>query len=259
MAFAIPPEFLAAQLSHIFFIMVRVGTLLFVAPIFSEKVISKRLRAALALMIALVIGPTVPDAQISLQMWAAVWVIAQQVVIGAALGLTLQMLFAAVRLCGEIIGMQMGLSFANFFDINSGSTPVIARLLNLLAMLLFLSLNGHLWLLALLAETFVSLPINAEPLHVGGLLYVVNSAGLIFSQGLMLGLPIVALLLCLNIILGLLNRLTPQLSIFAVGFPLTLAAGMLALFLIADTFPPFFMQFMQHIFDNLAQLAAALR
>jgi flagellar biosynthetic protein FliR len=218
MAFTLPPELVAAQISHTFFIMVRVGALLFVAPIFSERVISKRLRAGLALLIALLIAPNVPDAQISLQSWEAVWIIVKQVVIGAALGLTLQLLFAAVRMCGEIIGMQMGLSFANFFDLNSGNTPVIARFLNLLAMLLFLSLNGHLWLLALLAETFVTLPVNADPLDAGGLRYVVSRAGVIFSQGLMLGLPIVAFLLCINMTLGLLNRLTPQLSIFCRGF-----------------------------------------
>ena len=252
------PELLAAHLSHTFFIMVRVGVLLFVAPIFSEKVISKRLRAGLALLIALLIAPSLPDSQMSLMSWSTVWLLVKQAMIGAALGLTLQLLFAAVRLCGEIVGMQMGLSFATFFDPNSGNSPVISRFLNLLAMLLFLSVNGHLWLLALLAESFVTLPVNADPLHAGGLLYVVSLAGVIFSQGLMMGLPIITLLLCINMTLGLLNRLTPQLSIFVVGFPLTLGVGMLALFLIADTLPPFFMRLMARMFAEMEKLLAAL-
>ncbi|ORM70422.1 flagellar biosynthetic protein FliR [Pantoea rwandensis] len=255
---ALAPELLAAHLSHTFFIMVRVGVLLFVAPIFSEKVISKRLRAGLALLIALLIAPSVPESQVSLMSWSAVWLLVKQAMIGAALGLTLQLLFAAVRLCGEIVGMQMGLSFATFFDPNSGNTPVISRFLNLLAMLLFLSVNGHLWLLALLAESFVTLPVNADPLHAGGLLNVVSLAGIIFSQGLIMGLPIITLLLCINMALGLLNRLTPQLSIFVVGFPLTLGVGMLALFLIADTLPPFFMRLMASMFAEMEQLLVAL-
>ena len=258
MAFGIPFELLTAQIAHVFFIMVRVAALLFVAPIFSEKAINKRLRAALALLIALLIASSVEDAQVALMSWHGAWLVVKQVVIGAALGLMLQLLFAAVRLCGEIIGMQMGLSFATFFDPNSGNTPVISRLLNLLAMLLFLSINGHLWLLALLAESFTSLPVNAEPLHAGGLRYLVMQGGLIFSQGLMLGLPIITLLLCINMTLGLLNRLTPQLSIFVVGFPLTLGAGMLALFMMGDTLPPFFTSLTARVFTHLEQLLAAL-
>lgn len=258
MAFGLPLEQLYEQISHYFLIMVRIAALLHVAPIFGEKAVSKRLRAALAMLIALLVGANVPDAHIGLYSWTGAWVMAKQVVIGAAMGLTLQLLFAAVRLSGEIIGMQMGLSFATFFDPGMGNSPVISRFLNLLVTLLFLTLNGHLWTLALLSETFYALPVNADPLHSGGFLYLVSSAGLIFSQGLMLGLPIIALLLCINMTLALLNRLTPQLSIFVVGFPLTLSVGMLALFLMAQTLPVFFERLMASGFDHIAQLIAAL-
>ncbi|CZU87073.1 TPA: flagellar biosynthetic protein FliR [Enterobacter hormaechei] len=258
MIFNLPLEQLYALISHYFLVMVRISALLHVAPVFSEKAISARLRAALALTLALLLGGLVSDADIGLYSWAGVWTMAKQVLIGAAMGLTMQLLFAAVRLAGEIIGMQMGLSFATFFDPGSGNSPVIARLLNMLAMLLFLVCNGHLWLLSLLAETFEALPINSEPLHAGGMFYLVNHAGLIFSQGLILGLPVIALLLSINMVLALLNRLTPQLSIFVVGFPLTLTFGMLALLLIDETLAPFFERLMSHGFEILSGLLQAL-
>lgn len=92
------------------------------------------------------------------------WLASQQILIGVALGLTMQFAFAAIRLAGEVIGMQMGLSFATFFDPSGGpNTPVLARLLNLLAMLLFLSFDGHLWLISLLADSFHTLPIQPAP------------------------------------------------------------------------------------------------
>lgn len=257
MAFGLPFDQLYGLISHYFFILARVAALLHVAPIFSEKVVSRRLRAGLALMIALLMGDSTPDAQIGLYSWTGLWVVAKQVVIGAAMGLTLQFIFAAVRLAGEIIGMQMGLSFATFFDPGSGNSPVISRFLNLLVTLLFLVFNGHLWLLSILADTFHALPVNADPLHTGGFLYVVSNAGLIFSQGLMLGLPIISLLLCINFTLGLLNRLTPQLSIFVVGFPLTLSVGMVALFLISQSLAPFFEHLMVRIYDILSGLILA--
>ena len=258
MIFGIPFEQLYTQIGHYFFIMVRISALLHVAPFFGEKSINARVRMGLAALTALLIGSSLPAVGIGLYSWTGAWVLAKQLVIGAALGLTLQFIFAAVRLSGEIIGMQMGLSFATFFDPSSGNSPVISRFLNLLVMLLFMTFNGHLWLLELLAASFEALPINANPLHAGGLLYMVSSAGLIFSQGLMLGLPIIALLLCINMVLALLNRLTPQLSIFVVGFPLTLSAGMVALFLLAQTLAPFFEKLMALGFEHVNQLVLAL-
>ncbi|MGU3415893.1 flagellar biosynthetic protein FliR [Enterobacteriaceae bacterium C34A] len=257
MAFGLPLDQLYGLISHYFFILARVAALLHVAPIFGEKAVSRRLRAGLALLIALLMGDSTPDAQIGLYSWTGLWVVAKQVVIGVAMGLTLQFIFAAVRLAGEIIGMQMGLSFATFFDPGTGNSPVISRILNLLVTLLFLTFNGHLWLLSVLADTFQALPVNAAPLHAGGFLAVFSHAGLIFSQGLMLGLPIIALLLCINFTLGLLNRLTPQLSIFVVGFPLTLSVGMVALFLIAQTLAPFFERLMATGFETISALILA--
>ena len=251
MAFGLPLDQLYGLVSHYFFIMVRIAALLHVAPVFSEKAVSARLRAGLALLTAILIGGMLPDAGVGLYSWEGSWVLAKQVIIGAAMGVTLQLLFAAVRMSGEIIGMQMGLSFATFFDPGAGNSPVISRFLNLLVMLLFLAFNGHLWLLALLADTFQTLPVDATPLHAGGFIYLV-------THGLMLGLPVIALLLCINFILGLLNRLTPQLSIFVIGFPLTLTFGMLALFLIAETLAPFFERLMATGFDLLAGLIQAL-
>ncbi|MCL7708213.1 flagellar biosynthetic protein FliR, partial [Enterobacter kobei] len=79
----------------------------------------------------------------------------QQILIGVAIGFTMQFAFAAVRTAGELIGLQMGLSFATFFDPGSRlNMPVLARFIDMLAMLLFLTVNGHLWLISILADTF---------------------------------------------------------------------------------------------------------
>ncbi|HEY3985262.1 flagellar biosynthetic protein FliR [Cedecea sp.] len=257
MAFSLPLEQLYALLSHYFFITVRLAALLTAAPVFGENGVPKRVRIGLAVLAAVLIGGHLPESGIGVYSWQGVWVIAKQVIIGASIGLAMQLLFATVRMAGEIIGMQMGLSFATFFDPAAGNSPVIARFLNLLVTLLFLVFNGHLWLIAFLAESFHQLPVNDAPLHAGGFLYLVQQAGIIFRQGLMLGLPIISVLLCINFTLGLLNRLTPQLSIFVVGFPLTLTAGMVALSLIAQTLAPFFERLMASGFENLSTLIMA--
>lgn len=119
--------------------------------------------------------------------------------IGVAVGFTMQLAFAAVRTAGELIGLQMGLSFATFVDPGSHlNMPVLARIIDLLAMLLFLSFNGHLWLISMLVDTFHTLPIGENPVNSNAFLALTRAAGLIFLNGLMLALPIITLLLTVN-------------------------------------------------------------
>lgn len=123
----------------------------------------------------------------------------QQILIGIALGFTMQFAFAAVRTAGEFIGLQMGLSFATFVDPGSHlNMPVLARIMDMLAMLLFLTFNGHLWLISLLVDTFHTLPIGSNPVNSNAFMALAVAGGLIFLNGLMLALPVITLLLTLN-------------------------------------------------------------
>jgi flagellar biosynthetic protein FliR len=134
----------------------------------------------------------------------------------------------------------MGLSFATFFDPGSGgNTMVLARLLNVIAMLIFLALDGHLMLIMTLAESFRILPIADAPLASGGWFLLASAGSQIFAGGLMLALPLVTTLLTLNLAMGILNRVSPQFSIFSVGFALTLLAGMGMLLLLMPHMAPF--------------------
>lgn len=242
-------------LSHYFWPSVRVLALFTTAPIISEKQITNRVKIGLALLIAFLIAPSLPPVNIDIVTVSGMWLALQQILIGAAIGLTMQLIFAAVRTAGEIIGLQMGLSFATFVDPSGGpNMPVLARLLNVLMILLFLSFNGHLWMISILADSFTVIPIDPEPLNGHGFLAIVKNAGIIFSHGLMLGLPIITLLLTLNITLGLLNRLTPQLSIFVVGFPLTLTVGMVAMSLLIYTLAPFAEYLISDVFERLTRI-----
>ena len=132
--------------------------------------------------------------------------------------------------------------------------PVISRILNLLATLLFLAFNGHLMLIDALVMSFEAIPIQHKLLRSEGFMIFVQTSGLIFTSGMILALPIVSVLLCLNLIMGILNRLTPQLSIFVVGFPLSLSIGMLSLSLLMYSFSPFFQRLINAIFENLSSV-----
>ena len=246
--------------SHYFWPFMRVLALFSTAPVFNDKALVNRVKVGLAAIIALLLGQNLPENTIPLISIMGLWVSCQQLLIGAAMGLTVQFLFVAVRYAGELIGLQMGLSFAMFYDANGGGNmPVVSRILNSLAILLFLLFNGHLVMLDALGESFQMLPISAAPLNRDAFNALANTGGLIFYYGVALGLPVITLLLAINLTLGLLNRLTPQLSIFVVGFPLTLSVGMLALLLLMNHFAPYFYHLMDVIFTRLSQILLLFR
>lgn len=173
-------------------------------------------------------------------------------------------IYHAVRLCsgayrGEFIGLQMGLSFATFVDPGSHlNMPVLARIMDMLAMLLFLTFNGHLWLISLLVDTFHTLPIGSNPVNSNAFMALARAGGLIFLNGLMLALPVITLLLTLNLALGLLNRMAPQLSIFVIGFPLTLTVGIMLMSALMPLIAPFCEHLFSEIFNLLADIVSEM-
>ncbi|NIF21766.1 flagellar biosynthetic protein FliR [Candidatus Pantoea multigeneris] len=248
----------SAQLVHwvsqFFWPLARILALFATAPLFSEKNISNRVKIGLAVMVTWLLAPLLPAVNTTLFSAAGFWVLLQQILIGVGLGWTMQLAFATVRAAGEVIGLQMGLSFATFYDPGSrASMPVVARLLEILALLLFLSFDGHLWLISLLADSFHILPINDTPLNASAFMALTQSASLIFLNGMMLALPLIVLLLTLNLVLGLLNRVSPQLSIFAIGFPVTLTVGILTLGLMMPLLAPFCEHIVSEVFDLIAR------
>ena len=220
---------------------VRMLALITTAPIFSEATVPRSAKISLAALLAIVITPTLdPMPSVPLVSAGGFWILIQQVLIGAAMGFSMRMVFAMVQAAGEYVGLQMGLSFASFFDPSSGgNTMVLSRLLNVMATLIFLAVDGHLMLIMTLAESFRTLPIADTPLAANGWFLLVSAGSQIFSGGLMLALPLIAILLTLNLAMGILNRVSPQFSIFSVGFPITLLAGMGMLLLLMQYIGPF--------------------
>ena len=133
---------------------------------------------------------------------------------------------AAVEIAGEAVGLQMGLSFAGFFDPDSGQINAVSRLLNTLSLAAFVAINGPLLLLAAAVRSFEVIP---PATALTDWLVRVDPAGLgasLFGLGLTIALPFMALLLFTNLMLGIVSRVAPQLNIFAIGFPVTIGAGL---------------------------------
>ncbi len=206
----------------------RVLALFSAAPVLGDRAVPVRARIGLAFAVALVVAPSLPAPPPgSLGGFGAVGLAAQQVAVGIAIGFAARVAFGAVTLAGDLIGLQMGLSFAGFVDPqHGGQSPLVGSYLTTLAMLVFLSLDGHLALLAAVVDSFRSVPVGPDLL---GALRWESLAALgaqLFAWGLHIALPVVAAMLLVNLALGAMTRAAPQLNLFSVGFPVTLLAGL---------------------------------
>lgn len=241
--------------------MARILGFLGAAPVFGNNAVPRRIKLMVGLAVTLGLMPVVPSVpQAALDSWSGLLLIVQQTLIGIAMGLVLRVVFAALDLMGEIISLQMGLSFATFFDpIAGGQTAVVGEFLTLLATLVLLSLNGHLLMLDALARSFEWLPVSATLPHRGGWMILVRFGASIFASGLLMALPVVTALLITNIALGVLTRAAPQLNLFAIGFPITLTVGFGVLLLALGHLAPLLQYFYDAGFTTLADLLRALR
>lgn len=226
---------LDAWFSAFFWPFVRVLALFSSAPLLYHKAIPVRMKVALAATITFVIAPSLPAVT-----GEPAWLMAQQIVVGLAIGFGLQLAFGAFEVAGNLLGLQMGLSFASFIDPqNSRETPLVGSFLNLMAMLVFLAIDGHLIMIAGIAESFNAIPMGTRFVAPADLHALVVLAGEMFRVGLHLALPVLTTMLILNLALGVLARAAPQLNIFAVGFPATILVGLAAFVLIVPLTGPF--------------------
>jgi flagellar biosynthetic protein FliR len=211
--------------------LTRILGMIAAAPLFGHASVPTQVKVLLGVMLALVIAPTVPAIPaIDPMSYAGLLILVQELLIGAAIGFSMRLVFAAIEYAGELASSAMGFGFASFFDPSTqGRSAAVSQFLSMVATMAFLAVNAHLVLLAALSESFVSLPISATPLSLTAPLELARLGSRIFSAGLQLALPIIAALLITNVALGILTRAAPQLNLFGIGFPITLGVGMLTL------------------------------
>lgn len=230
-----------SQLSHwygsIFWPLTRILALIATAPLLSHRAIPVRAKVGIALAIALALGPVVDSPPVSgIMEMQGLGALARNLLVGLSLGFALRLVFVGIELAGQLIGLQIGLSFAGYFNPEMGDTEnVMSSFMSMLALLMFLSIDGHLMLIWSLSESFRLFPasgawtIPVEPMA------LVHAAGDIFAIAMSISMPILAVMLLVNVVLGLMARVAPQLNLFAVGFPLTVVAGLAALTLFLPT------------------------
>ena len=206
----------------------RVLALFGALPVFAQRGVPARVRVALAFLIAFCAQASLPPMPVlALDSAAGFLTIAQQLIIGISLGFAVRVVFSAVEFAGELIGLQMGLNFAGFFNpMTGGEATATSRFFGVSVSWLFIVINGHLLLIAAVVQSFQAFPVGPEPFaflravqpHVWG--------AEVFRLGLWIALPLVAMLLFVNLVLGIISRVAQQMNVFAIGFPITVSVGL---------------------------------
>jgi flagellar biosynthetic protein FliR len=210
---------------------IRIAAFLLASPLYAIEAFTVRLRIALAMMLTLFAVDNVPlSANLPFDA-ASIGIILSEILVGALLGFSLQVVNAALAIGGAAISNAMGLSFANIVDPALGNIPVISQFFVIFATLIFLGLDGHLQLISLLLESFTLLPLGELPDFARWYDLLVLWFPEMFVFGLSLGLPVAIALLLMNLGLGMVARSAPAMNIFSIGFPALLLCGMVFLFL----------------------------
>lgn len=222
---------LNAMIAAFVFPLARILALLYAAPPFNNASLPARVRMILGLAIAMAVAPAIDHLpSFEPASGQGLLIMAEQMLIGYAMGFSLRIVFSAVDMAGNVFSTQMGLGFATSYDpLSTSQTPVVSEMVGILALLTFLAIDGHLMVVSTLTHSFRVLPIGVLP---GSASWsnLANAVAIVFSSGLLLALPIVVALLITNTALGVLGRVAPQLNLIVIGFPVMIALGFAALY-----------------------------
>lgn len=225
-------DLLQAFIVSLIFPLTRILGVIAAAPIFNHQSIPNRVKLGLGIMITLAVTPTITNLpNIQIFSFQGLMILVEQLVIGLAMGFSMRIVFAAMELAGFLIGTTMGLGFASFYDpMTQGQSMALNQMLMLLAMMVFLSMDGHLVIISTIAESFTWLPITLEGTGIRPMNIAMWGAD-IFNAGLLLALPALTALLLVNMAMGILTKTAPQLNLFGIGFPVTIGVGFVVVML----------------------------
>ena len=222
-------NFLAADVVERFYTflwpMLRVSALMITAPIFSLSAFNTRLRILLALVLTWLVYPLHTWPVIDPTSAQGLIEVFNQIMIGATMGLILQVVVGAVVVAGQSIAAAMGLSMANMIDPNMGNVPTISQLLVVMSTLIFVGFGGHAIMLGLILESFHSLPIGTSIMTQAVYGRVLQWSSMVFLGAVLMALPVMVALLFINVGLGVATRAAPSLNVFSLGFPAMVIAG----------------------------------
>lgn len=212
-------------------VIIRISGLFITAPIYSDRAIPTLIKVGFAVLLGLVLLPTVPlntDFSHIQSNWQLAGLVVNEILIGFMIGLVFRLIFFGVMTAGTIIGYQMGFMFAQVFDAtNQTQVSIVGRFWYVIAILFFLTINGHHLIINSVAESFQVIPLgNINTVGTAGDMIIKYSA-YIFIIAIKIASPIMITLFLTDIALGTIAKVMPTMNVFFVGMPIKIGTGLL--------------------------------
>lgn len=241
-----------------FLIFVRVSALVGTAPFFSNGSIPVRVKLFFAMALTVMLYPVVPVQGAALTIDATllevVILIFKEVLVGVAMGLTGQLIFAGIQMGGELMSVNIGLSFASVVDpVNQAQGSVVSQLFGLLAVLIFISIGGDTYYIKALAHSFEIVPVGEGSVSRAAPVFI-QMATYLFVVGVQMAAPFILVLFLLDVSFAIFARIMPQANIFFIALPLKLGIGFILMLLILPYTPVAFEHFFDKIWEFLSML-----
>ena len=218
-------------------IMIRLNSMIMIAPLFSSGVIPFRFKALISFLITLVIFPVVTAKGFTIpnEMGEYYLLILREVSIGIYIGFLVSVIFSAFQLSGQFFAVQIGFGISEVLDpIGQVSVPLIGQLKNLMGLLVFLIIYGHHFLIEAIYRSYELAPVvSVSRAFTGGLLkYLMHSFSGMFVVAMKIALPVVGTVFLISVTMGVLGKVAPQMNIMMLGFPFKIIVAFCVLVLI---------------------------
>jgi flagellar biosynthetic protein FliR len=243
---------LLAWITPVLWPFLRVLALFQAMPVMGQRLVPVRVRVALAFMVAVCASSVAPEiTPVPLDSAQAVLLVVQQLLIGLSLGFAVRIVFATVEFAGEIAGLQMGMNFAGFFDpLTATQSTAVSRFFGTLVAFLFIVVNGHLTVIEAVVQSLHAFPVGPEPFAFLTATLPHQWGAEVFKMGLWIALPLVAIMMFVNVVLGVISRIAPQTHIFSIGFPITMGIGLASLLFILPLMQTPFLATLDRMLDH---------
>ncbi len=247
---------LIAPLMALWLPFFRIAAFFHFCPLFDQKAFPRKIRIGLSLALAVLMTPMLPHNIVlnDLVSIRSLILITEQIIWGFVFGMMLHLVFVALQTAGHILSFNMGLGMAIMNDPSNGaSTTVISQLVFVLSALLFFTMDGHLLFVTILYKGFTYWPIG-QAINEPSIRALVFSLGWTISSALLLAIPTVFIMMIVQGSFGLLNRISPTLNLYSLGFPISMMFGLFCLMLLTANIPDHYLKLTNEILALLDTL-----
>jgi flagellar biosynthesis protein FliR len=233
----------------VLFVFLRVVPIFFVAPFFNSTTVPSTAKIFLSLIIAYIIFFSIKNFMFDINqgLFALALLGLKEVVTGLIIGYSVNLIFYGISYAGSLIGFDMGLSMAQAFDPTlDADTNVIGRVFDYFALLIFITINGHHYLIRAISYSFQLVPIGAVSINQSVFELLVKYSAGVFVLAIKIASPLMISFFLIHVAAGITARIIPQMQVFFVIQPLQIGLG---LFLLA-TFSPVLVYIIKVVLEN---------